>query len=117
MIGFVLFGLVVGVLARILKPGRQNLSLFVTLLVGLAGSVIGGFVANFIRAGDIFELNVIGSIVAIVSAVVLLAVAEGMAASPNSGHPSVGPRETPGSDEGVSAARLAEGRRDWGGAP
>ena len=115
MIGFVLFGLVVGVLARILKPGRQNLSLFVTLLVGLAGSVIGGMLANFIGAGDIFELNLIGSIVAIVSAVGLLAAAEAMAASPNSGHPSVGPRETAGSDEAISAARIAEGGRDWGG--
>ena len=114
MIGFVVFGLVVGVLARLFKPGPQNLGLFVTLLFGLAGSVIGGTVANFMRAGDIFELNLVGSIVAILAAIALLAVAEGMAGSPNSGHPAVGPRprDSMGNAEGLAAAKLVEGRRE-----
>lgn len=76
MIGFVVFGLVVGVLARLLVPGRQHLSLLVTLLLGLAGSVIGGAVANAIGTGDIFELNFIGSVVAIAAAVVLIVVGD-----------------------------------------
>ncbi len=78
MIGFIVFGLVVGAVARLIKPGRQNLSLLMTLLLGLAGSVIGGVVANLLGTGDIFELNVLGAIVAIVAAVLLIGVAEGM---------------------------------------
>ena len=76
MIGFIVFGLVVGVLARVLVPGRQHLSLWMTLLLGLTGSVVGGLVANALGTGDIFELNVLGSIVAIAAAVVFVVVGE-----------------------------------------
>ncbi len=76
MIGFVVFGLIVGILARLVVPGRQHLSLVTTLLLGLAGSVVGGIVANALGTGDIFELNVIGSLVAIAAAVVLIVVGD-----------------------------------------
>jgi len=76
MIGFLVAGLIIGLLARLILPGRQRIGLPLTLLLGIAGSVIGGVIANLLRSGDIFELNVIGFVVAVVSAVVLLAVAE-----------------------------------------
>lgn len=76
MIGFVIAGLVIGVLARLILPGRQHIGLLMTLLLGLAGSVIGGVIANAIGTGDIWELNVVGFIVATLSAVALIAVAE-----------------------------------------
>ncbi len=85
MIGFIVFGLVVGALARLIKPGRQHLSVIATLLIGLAGSVIGGLIANALGTGDMFELNLIGSVVAIISAVGLLGIAEGVA-SKGGGH-------------------------------
>lgn len=72
MIGFVVFGLVVGAIARLVVPGRQHLSLGMTLVLGLVGSVVGGVVANAIGTGDVFELNVIGSLVAIAAAVLLI---------------------------------------------
>jgi uncharacterized membrane protein YeaQ/YmgE (transglycosylase-associated protein family) len=76
MIGFIVFGLVVGLVARLLVPGRQHLSLGMTVLLGLVGSVVGGVIANAIGTGDIFELNFLGSIVAIAAAVVLIVVGE-----------------------------------------
>lgn len=72
MIGFVVFGLIVGIVARLLVPGRQHMSLLVTLLLGVAGSVIGGLVANALGTGDMLELNVIGAIAAFVSAALLI---------------------------------------------
>ncbi len=81
MIGFIVAGLVIGALARLLKPGRQRLSLIATLLLGLAGSVIGGLVANLLGTGGIFELNVLGFVVAVVAAIALIGVAEGMSSS------------------------------------
>lgn len=77
MIGFILFGLVVGALARLFKPGRQRLGLVMTLLLGLVGSLIGGTVANALGRGSIFELNFIGTVVAVISAVLLIGVFEG----------------------------------------
>ena len=76
MIGFIVFGLVVGVLARLLVPGRQHLSLGMTLVLGLVGSVVGGIVANALGTGDVLELNFVGSVVAIAAAVVLIVVGD-----------------------------------------
>lgn len=81
MIGFIVAGLVIGALARLLKPGKQNLGLLATLLLGLGGSVVGGLVANLLGTGDIFELNVLGFGVAVVAAVLLVGVAESMSGS------------------------------------
>jgi uncharacterized membrane protein YeaQ/YmgE (transglycosylase-associated protein family) len=80
MIGFIVFGLVVGALARLIKPGKQNLSLLGTLALGLVGSVIGGVIASALGTGGIFELNILGSIVAILAAVLLIGTFEGVAA-------------------------------------
>ncbi len=79
MIGFIVAGLIIGVLARLFKPGKQNLGWIATLLLGLAGSVIGGLIANLLGTGGIFELNVFGFIVAVIAAVALIGVAESMA--------------------------------------
>ena len=76
MIGFVVFGLVVGAVARLLVPGRQPLGIGMTLLLGVIGSVVGGVVANVLGTGDVFELNIIGSAVAITTAVVLVVVGD-----------------------------------------
>ncbi len=78
IIGFLVFGLVVGAIARLIKPGKQNLSLVMTLLLGVVGSLIGGVVASALGTGDIWELNILGAIVAIVAAVLLIGVAESM---------------------------------------
>ena len=76
MIGFIVAGLIIGLLARLVLPGRQSIGLLWTLALGVLGSVIGGVVANLLGSGDIFELNVIGFSVAVLAAVALLAAAE-----------------------------------------
>ena len=78
IIGFLVFGLVVGAVARLIKPGKQNLSLLMTLVLGVVGSLIGGVIASALGTGSITELNVLGAIIAIVAAVLLIGVAEGM---------------------------------------
>jgi uncharacterized membrane protein YeaQ/YmgE (transglycosylase-associated protein family) len=79
MIGFVVAGLIIGGLARLLRPGRRHLSLLATLALGLVGSLVGGILANLLGTGDIFELNVLGFVAAVVASVGLLGVAEGAA--------------------------------------
>lgn len=78
IIGFLVAGLIIGALARLIKPGRQHLSLIMTLLLGVVGSVIGGVIASALGTGSITELNVLGFIVAVIAAVLLIGLAEGM---------------------------------------
>jgi uncharacterized membrane protein YeaQ/YmgE (transglycosylase-associated protein family) len=76
LIGFIVWGLIIGALARLIKPGRQNLSIAATLGLGLVGSVIGGLIAGFIGTGSIFELDFLGVVFAVVASVLLIGVAE-----------------------------------------
>ncbi|HYD10613.1 MAG TPA: hypothetical protein VEA78_10955 [Acidimicrobiales bacterium] len=76
IIGFIVFGLVVGYVARLLVPGRQRIGMRWTLAIGVIGSLVGGLVANALDSGEWHELNFIGSIVAFMSAVVLVVIAE-----------------------------------------
>jgi len=78
IIGFLVAGLIIGALARLIKPGKQNLSLVMTLVLGVVGSLIGGVVASALGTGDIMELNILGFIVAVIAAVLLIGIAEGM---------------------------------------
>lgn len=76
ILGLILVGLVIGLLARLLLPGRQRIGLALTLLLGVGGAVIGGLAASAIGRGDVFELNFVGFIFAVLAAVGLLAVAQ-----------------------------------------
>jgi len=76
MIGFIVAGLIIGLLARLILPGRQRIGLLWTLVLGVVGSVVGGIVANLLGSGDVMELNVIGFVVAVLAAVALLAAAQ-----------------------------------------
>ncbi|MGH9156627.1 MAG: GlsB/YeaQ/YmgE family stress response membrane protein [Acidimicrobiales bacterium] len=76
MFGFIVFGLVVGVVARVIVPGRQHLTLAMTVGLGLVGSVVGGVVANKLGTGDTFELNIIGSVVAVGASVALIVIGD-----------------------------------------
>ena len=78
MIGFLVAGLVIGALARLIKPGKQNLSILATLGLGLVGSLIGGTIAWLLGQGSIWELNFLGFVLAVVAAVLLVGVAEGV---------------------------------------
>ncbi|MGY1696896.1 MULTISPECIES: GlsB/YeaQ/YmgE family stress response membrane protein [unclassified Geodermatophilus] len=79
MIGFLVAGLVIGALARLIVPGKQHLGILATLALGLVGSLIGGLIAQFFGTGSIWELNVLGFVCAVIAAVLLIGVAESIA--------------------------------------
>jgi uncharacterized membrane protein YeaQ/YmgE (transglycosylase-associated protein family) len=79
VIGFLVAGLVIGALARLIVPGKQHLGILATLALGLVGSLIGGLIAQFFGTGSIWELNVLGFVLAVVAAVLLIGVAESVA--------------------------------------
>jgi uncharacterized membrane protein YeaQ/YmgE (transglycosylase-associated protein family) len=55
ILGWILFGLVVGALAKLVMPGRDPGGIIVTILLGIAGAVLGGFIGRafgFYREGE-----------------------------------------------------------------
>ncbi|WP_199506180.1 GlsB/YeaQ/YmgE family stress response membrane protein [Geodermatophilus sp. TF02-6] len=83
ILGLIVVGLIIGALARLIKPGKQRLSILATLLLGIVGALIGGVIASWLGTGNIFELNVLGFIVAVIAAVLLIGVAEGLSGGRN----------------------------------
>lgn len=79
MIGFLVAGLIIGALARLLKSGKQDLGILATLGLGVVGSLIGGTIAWLIGTGSIWELNVLGFVLSVVAAVLLVGTAEAVA--------------------------------------
>ncbi len=72
LIGWVLFGLVAGAIARMLHPGRDSMGWMGTILLGVAGSLLGGGVAYLLRLGT-SPYEPTGWIFSIIGAIVLLA--------------------------------------------
>jgi uncharacterized membrane protein YeaQ/YmgE (transglycosylase-associated protein family) len=72
IIGWIVFGLVVGVIARFLKPGPDPMGIIVTGLLGIAGSFVGGFLGHLIKGGDIDTAGPAGWLGSIAGAIILL---------------------------------------------
>ena len=74
IIAFIILGLLAGIIAKALLPGKDPGGIIVTMLIGVAGALIGGFVAGALFDADpldeFFDISI--WIVAIVGAVVLL---------------------------------------------
>lgn len=68
---WILFGLVVGVIAKLLMPGRDPGGFIITILLGIAGALLGGFIGR--AMGFYGEGDSAGWIVSILGAIILLA--------------------------------------------
>jgi uncharacterized membrane protein YeaQ/YmgE (transglycosylase-associated protein family) len=71
IIGWIIFGLVIGIIAKLLMPGRDPGGFVITILLGIAGSLLGGFVG---RALGLYgpDQSGAGWIMSIIGAVLLL---------------------------------------------
>jgi uncharacterized membrane protein YeaQ/YmgE (transglycosylase-associated protein family) len=68
VIWFILIGAVIGILARLVVPGRNSIGTLLTILVGVVGAVLGGLVAGAVGAG-----NILAIVFAVVIAAILVA--------------------------------------------
>ncbi|MGY1743739.1 MULTISPECIES: GlsB/YeaQ/YmgE family stress response membrane protein [unclassified Blastococcus] len=79
IIGLIVVGLIIGALARLITPGKQHMSMFATLALGVVGAIIGGLIGGlFNDSTNPFELNVLGFVFAVIAAVLLVGIAERM---------------------------------------
>jgi uncharacterized membrane protein YeaQ/YmgE (transglycosylase-associated protein family) len=73
---WIFWGLFVGAIARLLLPGRQKIGIIWTILLGVAGSVVGGFVATeVLDIADSDDFDFGSFMIAVGASVALLAVA------------------------------------------
>jgi uncharacterized membrane protein YeaQ/YmgE (transglycosylase-associated protein family) len=70
---WVLFGLIVGVIAKLLTPGRDPGGFVLTTLLGIAGALVGGFVGRLIGLYPSYQ-STGGFFMSILGAVILLAI-------------------------------------------
>jgi uncharacterized membrane protein YeaQ/YmgE (transglycosylase-associated protein family) len=77
VVSWAVWGLFVGVIARLLLPGRRRLGLMLTILLGIVGSLLGGVIATRwldIADGNNFDFG--SFLIAVLTSVVLLALVE-----------------------------------------
>jgi uncharacterized membrane protein YeaQ/YmgE (transglycosylase-associated protein family) len=74
ILSIIVVGLIAGALARLLVPGRQNISILATILLGIVGSFVGGFLGYLIFGRDSGSgfLQPAGLIGSVIGAVIVL---------------------------------------------
>jgi uncharacterized membrane protein YeaQ/YmgE (transglycosylase-associated protein family) len=72
ILSWILLGLVAGALAKFIMPGKDPGGFIVTILIGIAGAVLGGFLGSFIGLGKIESFDLGGIFIATVGAFLLL---------------------------------------------
>lgn len=74
IISFIVVGLIAGAVARLLVPGKQNLSIPMTIVIGIIGSFVGGFLGYLLFHKDAAEgfLQPAGIIGSIIGAIIVL---------------------------------------------
>ncbi|MDF3044858.1 MAG: conserved hypothetical rane protein [Ornithinibacter sp.] len=72
ILGLIVFGAVIGLLARIVLPGRQNISLVITVILGILGALIGYWLWGLIGEGDTAGIDWIRWFISIAAAALLV---------------------------------------------
>ena len=72
IIGTIIFGAVIGMLARLVLPGKQNISAVVTVILGVLGALIGYWLWGLMSGGDTGGIDWIRWIISIIAAAVLV---------------------------------------------
>jgi uncharacterized membrane protein YeaQ/YmgE (transglycosylase-associated protein family) len=69
---WIVFGLIAGVVAKFLMPGRDPGGIIVTILLGIGGAIVGGFVATYFGFGNMTGFDIRSLVIAIGGAMLLL---------------------------------------------
>ncbi|GAL58255.1 MULTISPECIES: GlsB/YeaQ/YmgE family stress response membrane protein [Enterobacteriaceae] len=75
IIAWIIFGLIAGIIAKFIMPGRDGGGFIITVILGIVGAVVGGWLATmFGVGGDVTGFNLPSFLVAVVGAIVVLAI-------------------------------------------
>ena len=75
IIGWIVLGLIAGAIAKAIMPGDDPGGIIVTMLIGIVGALVGGFIASALNIGELGDFFDIGTwIIAILGALLLLGI-------------------------------------------
>lgn len=69
---WIIFGLIAGAIAKWIMPGKDPGGFIVTILIGIAGALVGGFIGNALGFGDVSGFNIGSFLIAILGSLILL---------------------------------------------
>ena len=73
VIAWILLGLIAGALAKMLMPGRDPGGIIVTILIGVVGAIVGGFIWNVATGNESYgDFDIGGILIAILGSIILL---------------------------------------------
>ena len=72
IISWIVFGLIAGVVAKLIMPGKDPGGLIITSLIGISGAMVGGFISTFFGYGNVTGFDLRSLAIAISGALVLL---------------------------------------------
>ena len=73
ILSWIIMGLIVGVLAKFIMPGKDPGGIIVTILIGIAGAFVGGYIGTFLGLGAVTGFNIGSLLLATGGGVILLA--------------------------------------------
>jgi uncharacterized membrane protein YeaQ/YmgE (transglycosylase-associated protein family) len=74
ILSWIFLGLIAGAIAKFIVPGRDPGGIFVTIIIGIAGAILGGFVGSLVGFGRIEAFNFGGILIATLGAILLLVI-------------------------------------------
>ena len=74
ILSWIVMGLIVGILAKLIMPGKDPGGMIVTILLGIAGAFVGGFISSFVGFGSVSGFNLKSMIIAVGGAVLILVI-------------------------------------------
>ena len=72
ILSWIIMGLIVGVVAKLIMPGNDPGGFIVTILIGIAGALLGGWVGSFFGWGEVTGFNMVSLLLAIGGSIILL---------------------------------------------
>ena len=72
ILSWIVFGLIAGLIAKLIMPGDDPGGFFITILLGIAGAIVGGFIATSLGYGAVDGFNFGSLVVAVIGSIVLL---------------------------------------------
>ncbi|WP_332624479.1 GlsB/YeaQ/YmgE family stress response membrane protein [Klebsiella grimontii] len=72
ILSWIVFGLIAGIIAKWIMPGKENVGVIVTIILGIVGAVVGGYISTLFGFGKVDGFNFGSFVVAVIGAILIL---------------------------------------------